>query len=134
MDAVTDYTATATRVDGWWMVQCDQHPGALSQVRRLDQAVDVHREAIAFVAGVAVEDVNVVVEPVLSPDLRDELGTAERLSTQARQSEAEARRRRRDVARRLADEGLALRDIGTVLGVSYQRVHQLLDEPPSRTA
>jgi hypothetical protein len=35
--AISEYTATAQRVEGgWWMVQCDQYPGALSQVRRLD--------------------------------------------------------------------------------------------------
>ncbi len=70
------YAATARRVDGWWIVQCDQHPGALSQVRRLDQAVEVHREAIAFVAQVPIHDVEVRVEirPELPVHVRDELG------------------------------------------------------------
>lgn len=56
------YTATAQRVEGgWWMVQCDQHPAALSQVRRLDHAADEHREAIAFVTGEPVAEVTVTV-------------------------------------------------------------------------
>jgi hypothetical protein len=57
VDEVIRYTATAHHVAGWWIVQCDQHPGALSQVRRLDQAADVHREAIAFVVGVPADEV-----------------------------------------------------------------------------
>lgn len=131
---MTRYTATASRVDGWWIVQCDQHPGALSQVRRLDQAAEIHREAIAFVAGVPVEDVQVDIRPELAAHLRDELGEAERLTRSAHRSETEARQRRRAVAAQLARDGLPLRDIGTLLGISHQRVHQLLDDRPPKSA
>lgn len=131
---MTRYTATASRVDGWWIVQCDQHPGALSQVRRLDQTAEVHREAIAFVAHVSIADVQVDVRPELPTHLREELSEAEKLTRDAKQAEAEARRRRRQVAAQLASDGLPLRDIGTLLGISHQRVHQLLDERPARSA
>jgi len=46
-------------------VQCDQHPGALSQVKRLDQAAEEHREAIAFVAEVPVDEVDVEVRQLV---------------------------------------------------------------------
>lgn len=131
---MTRYTARASRVDEWWMVQCDQHPGALSQVRRLDQAAEVHREAIAFVARVPIDEVEVDIQPELPSDLRAELGEAERLTRAARESENEARRRRREVAAQLARDGLPLRDIGTLLGISHQRVHQLLDDRPAKSA
>lgn len=131
---MTRYTARASRVDDWWMVQCDQHPGALSQVRRLDQAAEVHREAIAFVAQVPIEDVEVDIQPELPADLRAELDNAERLTQAARESETEARRRRREVAAQLARDGLPLRDIGTLLGISHQRVHQLLDDRSAKSA
>lgn len=80
---MTRYKATASRVSGWWMVQCDQHPGALSQVRRLDQAAQVHREAIAFVAQVPIDDVQVEIRPELPANVREELGEAERLTVPA---------------------------------------------------
>jgi len=126
VDEVTRYTATARRTDGWWIVQCDQHPGALSQVKRLDQAAEEHREAIAFVAEVPVDEVDVEVRPALPPELADELDRASALAASARRDEEVTGQKRREVARRLAEDGLTVRDIGAVLGVSYQRAHQLV--------
>lgn len=63
------FTATARRDGRWWVVQCDQLPGALSQVARLEQAEVVHREAIAFVADVDESGVEVAVRPQLGPEL-----------------------------------------------------------------
>lgn len=133
MDDMTRYTARASRVDDWWMVRCDQHPGALSQVRRLDRAAEVHREAIAFVARVPIEEVEVDIQPELPSELRAELDKVDSLTQAARESETEARLRRRDVAAKLARDGPPLRDIGT-LGISHQRVHQLLDDRSAKSA
>lgn len=131
---MNDYTATAVRSDGWWIVQCDQHPGALSQVRRLDQAAEAHREAIAFVAGVPSAQVRVVVRPEVPAQVRDDLAEADELLLRAERSETEARRKRRAAAARLAADGLPLRDIGVLLGISHQRVSQLLDTRSRRSA
>jgi len=40
-----DFTSTARKDGRWWVVQCDQYPGAISQVARLDQAQEHQREA-----------------------------------------------------------------------------------------
>jgi len=40
--------------------------------------------------------------------------------------EADAARVNREAARRLAAQGLPVRDIGSLLGVSHQRAHQLV--------
>lgn len=61
------YTAMARRSGQWWVIQCDQHPGALSQVARLDQAAEVHREAIALITGEPENGVEVAVRPELHP-------------------------------------------------------------------
>jgi hypothetical protein len=120
------YTATARRDGRWWMVQCDQHPSALSMVARLDQAAEVHREAIAFVADVPEDQVEVDVRPVLEPELSSELDEASQLAEQAKQAEEQAGVKRRRVARRLVASGLTVRDVGAVMGLSYQRAHQLV--------
>jgi len=116
------YTATARRIEGWWMVQCDQGPGALSQVRSLAKAPDEHREAIAFVSGLPAEEIEVEVRAVLALELDE----AEGMVRQARADIEVAGQKRREVARKLADDGLTVRDIGAVFGVSYQRAHQLV--------
>lgn len=121
-----NYTATARRSGRWWVVQCDQHPGALSQVARLDQAAEVHKEAIAFVTGEAENEVDVEVRPELDPNVSEELAEARRLAEQASEIEERARCLRSDAARRLAHDGLSVRDVGSVMGVSYQRAHQLI--------
>lgn len=125
---MSSYTATAHRRDRYWFVQCDQVPGATSTVTRLDQAVEHQREAIAFVAGVAEDTVEVTVRPDLDPELAAELTDAADLVEHARRDEEQARAKRHRVARSLADAGLTVRDVGTVMGVSYQRAHQLISQ------
>jgi hypothetical protein len=124
---MSDYTSTAQRVEGgWWMVQCDQHPGALSQVRRLDQAAVEHREAIAFVTGEPAEQVHVTVVPLLDRRIEDELAAVRKLTDTAARAADEAAEQRTALARRLHDGGLTVRDIGQIMGVSYQRAGQLV--------
>jgi DNA-directed RNA polymerase specialized sigma24 family protein len=123
---MTVYTATAQRVGGWWMVQCDQQPGALSQVRRLDKAPEENREAIAFVTGEPAEQIEVSVVPRLEPAVEDELAAVRQLTDTAERAATQAADQRVAVARRLHGKGLTVRDIGQIMGVSYQRAAQLI--------
>lgn len=126
VDEVTRYTATAHRAAGWWIVQCDQHPGALSQVHRLDQAAAVHREAIAFVVGVPADEVEVEVRPEIPEQVTAHLRRAEEAAAQAQRATAQERAERAAAARAARDAGLTVRDIGAVMGVSFQRAQQIL--------
>ncbi len=122
---MTDYTATARREGRWWIVQCDQHPGALSQVARLEQAEQVHREAIAFVADVPAESVCVTVQPQVDPQISEELDEAQQLRSQAAEADRRATELKTHAAQRLKDQGLTVRDIGALLGVNYQYAAKL---------
>ncbi|PZF40624.1 hypothetical protein DEJ06_16625 [Curtobacterium sp. MCLR17_051] len=66
-----------------------------------------------------------VIRAELEPALARSLEEATALRAEAEVKEARALSLRRAIAVSLKDDGLTLRDIAVVLGVSYQRVHQL---------
>lgn len=121
------YTSTARKDGRWWVVQCDQEPGALSQVVRLDQAAEHQREAIAFVTGLAQDEIEVAVVPVIDDEARRLLDQAHQDRAQAEELAEQASREIQQAARLMVQKGLSLRDVGSVLGVSHQRAHQLVN-------
>ena len=123
------FTVTAERGrTGWWVTECAE-VGAVSQVRRLDQVSDDIREAVAYLAGLPEDDVAIDVVPVLPQAYQEHAARAK----EEREKEARARERAaaesRMAARALREAGLALRDVGTVMGISHQRASQLLARP-----
>ncbi len=124
--AVTRYTVTAERGRRWWVLQCVEHPGAISEVARLDQARDAMREVIAFVAQVDPVEVEIDLRPTVPDEVGAHVRTAARLREEAHRANREAAAESRAAARVLREAGLSVRDVGTVLGVSHQRAHQLL--------
>jgi predicted RNase H-like HicB family nuclease len=120
------YHVTARREGRWWALRCEELPGVFSQVARLDKAADEVREAIAFVADIQDDSFDIVVTPVLPEAYRIETSQAEAARSLATQANQEAAAHARAAARALADAGLTVRDIGTVIGVSHQRAAQLL--------
>ena len=128
---MSTFTSTARKDGRWWVVQCDQHAGAVSQVAHLREAEEAQREAIAFVADLPQREIEVIVIPDVAPDLRDRLHRVEQLQRDAEQASTEAARVRREIARQLRDAGIPMRDIAALFHISHQRVAQLLgtDEP-----
>ena len=103
------FTVTAERGRGpWWVTECAE-VGAVSQVRRLDQAADDIREAIAYLSGLPEDSFGIEVAPVLPDAFWEAMRGAED----------------QRAARVLRDEGLTLRDVGHLMGVSHQRAAQL---------
>jgi hypothetical protein len=125
--AARSYQAVATRSGDWWAVTIPQLPGAFSQCKRLDQVQAMAREVIALMLDCDPADVGDVEVDVHLPDqLTDDLAAlrrSERLADDARQAAAHAQRR---AAEQLRTAGLSVRDIGRLLGVSHQRVSQIL--------
>lgn len=125
------YTVTAERGARVWVLQCKEFPGALSEVVRLDQA-DVIREAIAFVAGVPEDSVEIALEPVVDPKATKHLTAARSKRERAAQLTAEAANELTLAAQTLHGSGLTVRDIGWILDVSHQRAQQLVTRPLSQ--
>jgi hypothetical protein len=119
------YTVRARRIGGWWALDVEGLR-VHSQVRRIDQADEMARDAIAGVLEIAPDSFEIVVAPEVPAALRTVVDQATRARSQAAQAQDAAAQLTRDAARRLVDEGLTVRDAGLLLGVSHQRIAQLV--------
>lgn len=128
------YTVTAERGSdpGVWVFQCREHPGAISQSRRLSDAAQLMAEAIGFVAEVDPATVQIDLIPVLPGALGDEVRQARAAVADFEQRQRAIAEVSRQVARRLREAGLSGADTAAVLGVSPQRVSQLVSKRAER--
>lgn len=117
-------TVTAERGAGVWVLESDN--GAVSQVRTLAAVDDEMREAVAYLAGVP-ED-QVVLEPhvVTTADYDQAMREAERLRAEADRANADSAAALRRAATSLVSTGVSYRDAARIMGVSHQRVAQLV--------
>jgi len=99
-----------------------------TQARHLREVELMARDLIAIMEDTSPDSFELDVHIELPEDVRQELARSAELREQAATAQAEAARLSRDAARRLYDRGLPLRDIGKVLGVSFQRAKQLVDQ------
>ena len=114
-----DVTARVTRSEGWWAISVEEIPGLFTQARRLDQVANMVRDA-ASLLGVEVDAVEVL--PVLDSDsqrMLEELEAARREAEEKRRISSSLTRQK---ISRFRDEGLTLRDIAFLVGLSQQRV------------
>ncbi len=116
------HRATVTRDGKWWRVKVSGLLGG-TQVRRLSEAKVAARRLIAE-AGIGESDVVVMTYDV-SERMADAALVRQHREDARRASEI-ASRLARDVAATMAAEGVPLRDIGFLLGVSTTRVSELL--------
>ena len=115
------------RSGGWWAITVPTLDGVFSQAKRLDQVETRAREAISLMLDVDEDDVGDL-DVVVTPPARvaDLLGALEASVVAADEATRAAVAARREIAEQLCAEGLSLRDIGELIGVSHQRVSQLL--------
>ncbi|MEJ7648714.1 MAG: hypothetical protein WKF57_06745 [Nakamurella sp.] len=120
-------TAERGATQGVWVFQCVEHPGAISQGRRLGEWESLMGETVAFVAGTPVGSFELALEVKLADGIRDlmrEARTAIDSLVAAQIQTAEASRR---AARALVDDAhLTGAEAAVVLGISPQRVSQLV--------
>ena len=111
----------------WWAITVPELGRVFSQARRLDQVEDRAREALALLLDIPESEVGElevqVTVPASAEAVLKELTAAQAAAAQAA---SETARIRPAAAQALRGEGLTLRDIGYLLGVSHERVHQML--------
>lgn len=140
-DVVRTFTAVyqRDRADAW-SAQLVQEPGVISWGRTLAGAQRHLREAAQLwfdVDDLAVAGIELVTR-VEFGGVGDEVAALRARRGQLAQDEHEVGEQTRALARRLVDDGLSLRDAAAALGVSFQRIAQLVgpaaagDHPPAR--
>lgn len=135
---MTTFKVSVTREDRWWVVTIPEldgyrtaagtiNVGASTQARRF---ADITREASDYIATVTdlpfskiALAVTVAVDDV---DVTERAARVRADRAEAEQVSARAQLGARELAKALVARGVTVRDVGEVLGVSFQRAHQLI--------
>ncbi|MBW3083157.1 XRE family transcriptional regulator [Bifidobacterium phasiani] len=124
-----DVTAIAERSGDWWAIEVPEMPGLFTQVRRLDQVDTMVRDAATAMG----RNVGAIaVSPRLSA--HDQAMIDELLATRQRALRLQdaASTMTRNAIAALRGEGLTVRDVASIIGISPQRVSALLATAPRR--
>lgn len=131
--STSHYTAVCRRVGAWWAIDVPEIRGLHTQARRLDQVEDVTRDAIALLRQVPPRSFTVSIEPHIDEDADRSVAAATEAVERARQAAEEARRLQRSVAATLLKKyRLTVRDAGSLLHLSPQRISQLANWKSTR--
>ena len=133
MTAVTErtlYHAHAVRHGGWWAIDVPEVPGAFTQVRRLDQAEAMTREMLSLLLRASPDSFDISAQIEIPSEASAQVAEWHALREAAETAEAQAGLVASELAATLRAEGLTVRDVGRMLGVSYQRASQLAHRKP----
>ena len=134
---VQTYTARLEREkDGRWTVELEEEPRVHTWGKTVDQALARMREAAALWFQTEEDQIELVPRPVLPKATDKTVEQARQAREQARSADRLAIEQTRKAAAALASRGISMRDAAAILGISHQRVHQLLatEVPPRRKA
>ena len=135
---VKTYTARLEREkDSRWTVELEEEPRVHTWGKTVEQALARVREAAALWFQTDEDDIELVPQPVLPKAAGRTVEQARQAREQARNADRLAVERTRKAAAALTRRGISMRDVAAILGISHQRVHQLLapeQTPPRRKA
>jgi predicted RNase H-like HicB family nuclease len=134
---VKTYTARLEQEhDGRWSVELDEEPRVHTWGKTIGQALTRVREAAALWYQTDEASIELVPRPVLPKATGRTVEQARKAREQARDADRLAIERTRKAAVALTSRGISMRDAAAILGISHQRVHQLLmqDTSPRREA
>ena len=116
--------ARAVRQEDSWLIAVPSLGNFKTTSKRLDKATEQIKVLAEKVTGEAKCDIIVKVEAVM-PGIICDIEAAQTKMRDAAKLQEEASNEIRDVVSRMRDEGLTMRDIAILLGVTPQRVAQL---------
>ncbi|MEU6083871.1 type II toxin-antitoxin system HicB family antitoxin [Streptomyces sp. NPDC047108] len=125
---MTAYRVNARRSGDWWALEVPDLPGVFSQAKRLDSAARAAAEAIAVMTDADAGTIDVDIVPELDRATRSALADVARAKRARAEAEEVERQAMRAAAVALTND-MSQRDAGRILGVSFQRISQLLALP-----
>ena len=121
---MTTYDVTIAKEGKYWLVRIPAING-LTQARNYAEVELMAREYISLVRDVGIDQVKIA--SITVEGVSDAIRQAAEERALAKELESAASRRVREAAKSLRTNGVSLVDIGAILGVSHQRVHQLVE-------
>jgi DNA-directed RNA polymerase specialized sigma subunit len=122
---MSKYTAEVERDGKFWMIRVPEI-GRATQARHVREIETMARDLIAIIVDVPADSFELTVHINLPKAVEDHLKAAEAYREQAAEANRRASEEARVAAKILAAE-MPLREVGAVLDVSHQRVHQLVN-------
>ncbi len=133
-DNMTTYTARLEQErDGRWTVELEEEPRVHTWGKTVDQALARMKEAAAMWFDTDERAIDLVPRPVLPKAAGRTVEQARQAREQARVADRVAIEQTRKAAATLTGRGISMRDVAAILGISHQRVHQLLTTQTPRT-
>ena len=130
------YTARLAREkDDRWSVELEEEPRVHTWGKTVEQALARMREAAALWFETDEDEIDLIPHPVLPKAADRTVEQARQAREQARNADRLAVAQTRKAAVALTGRGISMRDAAAILGISHQRVHQLLAAeatPPRR--
>jgi hypothetical protein len=118
------YQATVERDGRFWAIEV--RGVGPTQARHLREVEPMARDLIALMTETNPDSFELQVDYVLPPAACEHIKRAKELRAEAEQARSVAAAEVQAAARELSEDGIPLRDIGKLLDLSYQRVHQLV--------
>lgn len=120
------YHVDAYQDDKWWVLQVQELPNAISQVKSLDQADEWIREAINIVSDEPEDSFDVEIIPVVGEELEAALAEAREFAAEEDQFQRRMVWMYRSVMLDLSKLRTKGKDFAAILKVSPKRVSQLI--------
>ena len=126
---VKTYTVTTERSGNWWAFSVPEIPGAHGQARRLEQVRDEARDVISMMLDAEPDSFDVSLSVKLDPRIEHALAEAKAARQEFDTYQRVAQEKLRFAAEQIKEVGgLTVRDIGSLLDVSFQRISQILSD------
>ena len=124
---MSTYHVRVERDEKHWMLYVPEID-RVTQARNLREVDSMARDLIAIMDEIPADSFDLEIDIVTPASVAVHLQRSKELTEQAATIRSSAAAESRKAALELHRDGVPLRDVGTLLGVSFQRAHQLVSE------